>query len=263
MRMEDSSANWEVPAHFVKLLSERKNSAALVIPVWNEGERLLGQLRRLRAFHDQVDVILADGESGDGSTARDVLEGLGVRACLSTPERGLGSALRLGIAFALREGYGKILTVDGNGKDGMEAIPRFLEALDRFDFVQGSRFLEGGESFNLPLERRAGIRWLLRPLLGRASGFAYTDPSNGFKGMSRRALLHPELKPFRRQLRAFNFQFYLNYRLPRLGMKTTEIAVIRRYPDGPAPSKIRGIGPRIRLVAELFATCFGRYNPVV
>ncbi len=261
MRMEDFPSSWELPVHSLRQHFEKRNDAALVIPVWNEGTRLLEQLRGLRDFLGSVDVILADGESSDGSTSARNLESLGVRACLSTPEKGLGTALRLGLAFALQEGYDKILTVDGNGKDGMDAIPRFLEALDTFDFVQGSRFLSGGESANLPLERQAGIRFLIRPLIARASGFSYSDPSNGFKGMRRRALLHPDLQPFRRELSRFNFQFYLNCRLPRLGMKTTEIAVVRRYPRGATPSKIRGIGPRVRLVTELFATCLGRYNP--
>lgn len=237
--------------------------AALVIPVWNEGERLLQQLHRLRPYLDQVDVILADGESTDGSTERERLRALGVFVCLSTPERGLGRALQLGIGFALEREYDFILTMDGNGKDGVDAIPRFLAALKSgYDFVQGSRFMEGGESLNLPAERRLGIRYLIRPLMGVASGFAYTDPTNGFKGFRRRVFAHPELKAFRPALAQFGLQFYLNYQLPRLGFRTTEIPVHRAYPAGKTPTKIVGLRPRLRLLRDLLTTCLGLHDPL-
>ncbi len=237
--------------------------AALVIPVWNEGERLLRQLRRLRPYLDRVDVILADGESTDGSTESERLRKLGVKVCLSTSERGLGRALQLGIGFALEHEYDFILTMDGNGKDGVDAIPRFLAALEKHDFVQGSRFLDGGESLNLPAERRLGIRYLIRPLMRAASGFAFTDPTNGFKGFRRDIFSHPGLLAFRPVLGQFAFQFYLNYRLPRLGFRTTEIPVSRAYPSGELPTKIIGFLPRLRLLRDLMMTCIGLHNPTL
>ena len=42
--------------------------------------------------------------------------------------------------YALGEDYEGFVLLDGNGKDGVEAIPSFFAALDEgFDYVQGSR----------------------------------------------------------------------------------------------------------------------------
>ena len=48
---------------------EKRRAHALVIPVINEGERIRGQLERIRDADLPVDVIVADGGSTDGSEA--------------------------------------------------------------------------------------------------------------------------------------------------------------------------------------------------
>lgn len=85
-----------------------------------------------------------------------------------------------------------MITIDGNGKDGVESIPRFVELLnDGYDFIQGSRFVAGGKFENTPLDRYLGIRLFIAPLMSFASGFRFTDPTNGFKGLSRELLSDP------------------------------------------------------------------------
>ncbi|MEZ5392932.1 MAG: hypothetical protein R2724_08660 [Bryobacterales bacterium] len=91
-----------------------------------------------------ADIIIADGDSSDGSTEEGFLRSCGVRTLLVTRERGLGTALRMGFDYALAQGYEGVVTVDGNGKDGVGAIPEFLRLLDQgYDFIQGSRFVRG------------------------------------------------------------------------------------------------------------------------
>jgi dolichol-phosphate mannosyltransferase len=210
-----------------------------------------------------ADVILSDGGSHDGSTEQSRLARLGVRTLLVTNERGLGSALRHGIRYALNEGYSGVVTIDGNGKDGVEAIGRFCALLEEgYDFVQGSRFLSGGKCENTPLDRYLGIRWFIAPLISRASKFPFTDPTNGFKGLSRNLLEDSRMALLREELSSFNFQFYLNYRAPLLGHRVIEIPVSRVYPRaGPIPTKIVGLRHRIRLVTEFLYTISGRYDP--
>ena len=42
--------------------------------------------------------------------------------------------------FALDEGYNEIVTADGNRKDSVESICKFIEKLDLgYDVIQGSR----------------------------------------------------------------------------------------------------------------------------
>lgn len=240
----------------------RDTKYAVVIPVLNEGHTILAQLKRMQTSKCPADVVLCDGGSQDGSMELTRLSELGVRTLLVVEQRGLGAALRMGISYALKQGYAGVITIDGNGKDGVQAVAAFVERLDAgYDLVQGSRFAPGGQCANTPLDRYLGIRCLLAPVMGLASGFKYSDPTNGFKGMSRSLLSDPRMGLMREELNGFNFQFYLNYRTPKLGFRVTELPVSRVYPKtGPTPTKIVGLRQRMKLMKEFFKTIVGDYN---
>ncbi len=241
--------------------ADRKSRIALVIPIWNEGHAILNQLRRMRDANLNLDIILCDGNSTDGSTDIGCLQDLGVKTLLVTDQIGLGTALRMGFCYALDDGYEGVITIDGNGKDGVDAIPVFKDCLEEgFDFVQGSRFLAGGSHSNTPWERYLGIRLFLAPVMSMAAGFWYTDATNGFKGLSRRFLLDERVHPLRSVFQQFNLQFHLNYMAPRLGYRVVEIPVSRSYPKGgPTPTKIVGIRAKWRLLRQFFEVILGRY----
>src|SRR5436309_8374536 len=135
--------------------------------VINEDGKLHGQLGKTLPFLAAADVVIADGGSTDGSTARDTLERLGVNTLLVKTGPGkLGAQMRMAFAWALDRGYRGVVCIDGNGKDGPDAIPRFVEKLEAgYDHVQGSRFLPGGVSENLPLSRWLGVKLLHAPLI--------------------------------------------------------------------------------------------------
>ena len=119
---------------------------ALVIPVINEGERIRNQLLSVQSLQLPVDVVIADGGSTDGSLDADFLATVGVRALLTKTGPGrLSSQLRMAYAWCIRNGYQGIVTVGGNGKDGVDAVVQMLEKLEQgYDYVQGSRYLAGG-----------------------------------------------------------------------------------------------------------------------
>ena len=120
----------ELPESEIECLRPRTHNYVLVIPVINEGERIRRQLRAISELKPSVDVVLADGGSTDGSLEIDFLRASGCRAILTKKGPGkLSAQLRMAYAWALDEGYQGIITVDGNGKDGVEAIGSFVEKL--------------------------------------------------------------------------------------------------------------------------------------
>jgi dolichol-phosphate mannosyltransferase len=193
--------SWQVPAFEQSLLRERRTRHCIVIPVINEGERLLDQLCQMSEQGIMVlaDVILADGGSTDGTTEPGRLAALGLAALLVKRGPGkLSAQLRMAYAWAIEAGYEGIVTIDGNGKDGVETLPDFLTALDRgVDYAQASRFLPGGEGVNTPLVRLVAIRLLHAPVLSLAARKWLTDTTQGYRAYSRRYLLHAEVQPFR------------------------------------------------------------------
>ncbi|MDE3016552.1 MAG: glycosyltransferase family 2 protein [Pseudomonadota bacterium] len=237
---------------------------AIIVGVYNEGEKFTRQLAALQPYRGMGDLIVADGGSSDGVTSPEAIAGK-ARALIVNEDvqRGLSVQYRAALHYALTQGYAGVIMMDGNGKDGADAIPRFIEKLNQgYDFIQGSRFLPGGKHENTPPDRVLGIRFVFNPIMNAASGFCYTDGMNGFKAASRGFLTDRRVQPFRDIFVRYSLQYYFNYIAPRLGFRVTEIPVSRRYPaDGTPYSKISGLGGRLGIMAELLAVVNGRYNP--
>src|SRR4051794_12924579 len=97
---------WEVPAYRATPLGTGRRRYALCVFVLDEGERVLRQLGRMRAFTGEVDVVLADGGSTDGSTEPGRLSALGVHTLLVKEGPGrLSAQMRMALAHCLRAGY--------------------------------------------------------------------------------------------------------------------------------------------------------------
>jgi len=255
----------EVPAYDVPRWRGRSHSACVIIPVINEGARIWRLLSRMAALDiaSVADVLIVDGGSTDGSLAEDILDAGHVAALIVKRGPGkLSAQLRCAYDFALEQGYDEIVTIDGNDKDDPDPIPDFIAAIrSGMDFVQASRFLAGGVAENTPLKRTLAVRLIHAPALSIASGFRWTDTTQGFRAYSRRLLVDPRVAIFRDIFTGYELLAYLNYRAPRLGYRCVEMPTARRYPAGEkTPTKINFSG-ELNLVSVLKKACFGQYDP--
>lgn len=242
----------------------KKKPHCVVIPVINEGERIKSLLKRMEAnqISSIADIIIVDGGSTDGSLELDSLQRVGVKGLVVKKGPGkLSAQLRCAYAFALDQGYEGIVTIDGNDKDDPEAIPRFIEALEGgIDFVQASRFLPGGVAVNTPKSRDFAIRYIHAPCLSLASGFQWTDTTQGFRAYSRRMLLDPKIAVFRNIFVDYELLAYLSYRAPKLGYVCKEIPTVRRYPKGSVPTKISVFKGNFAVLITLLKVCRGSFD---
>ena len=254
--------DWQIPEHELHILAPKRHDYIVLIPVINEGERIVRQLARMSTLTALVDIAVVDGGSTDGSLEQ-LLKNSTLRAVAVKRGAGrLGAQLRVGMAWALREGYEGVILIDGNGKDNPDAIPKFVAALrDGFDHIQGSRYIAGGVAENTPLLRHLGVKYIHAPLMSLAARHRYTDTTNGFRAYSRRFLTDDRVRPFRDVLSGYEMHYYLAIRAARLGFRVIELPVERRYPVGAVPTKIRGAGANLRLLWTLLRTCAGAFNP--
>lgn len=258
------SQNWELPHYITTELAPKRSRYCICIFVINEGSKIQTQLENMRDISQNIDVIIADGGSTDGSLELDFLKSVSVRTLLTKQDTGkLSAQMRMAFAYALLEGYQGIITIDGNNKDDPSAIFSFVQALDEgFDHVQGSRFIKGGKAINTPWERYWAVRLIHAPLISLASGFHYTDTTNGFRAYSRRLLLDSRVAPFRHIFASYELHYYLAIRAVRLGYNAKELPVTRRYPaKGPTPTKISPIKGNLIVLATLFKACLHQFNP--
>ena len=163
--------------------------------------------------------------------------------------------------FANKHQYNGIITIDGNNKDSPEPIPDFINKIkDGFDFVQASRFIRGGRAVNTPISRNIAIRFIHAPILSLASGFHWTDTTQGFRAYSAKFLFNDKVAIFRDIFKSYELLAYLSYIAPKLGFKCIELPTTRIYPKGKTPTKISLFKGNLELLLVLFRTIFGKYN---
>jgi glycosyltransferase involved in cell wall biosynthesis len=157
----------------------------VVVPAWNERESLPLLLGELRAALPDVDVVVIDDGSHDGTA--DVARGTGVRVVQLPFNIGVGGAMRAGFLYAAREGYDVVVQVDADGQHDPLDVPRLVAEVESgVDVVIGARFAGVGDY------RVRGPRWwamrLLASSVSRLSRVRLTDVTSGFRASSARAI---------------------------------------------------------------------------
>lgn len=255
-----------VPAFSAWEYSPRAKDYVVLIPIINEGARIQRELTRAQEASVSLwaDIVLCDGGSQDGSTEEQLLRALDVNTLLVKQDSGRqGAQLRMGFWWAMQRGYRGIITIDGNDKDSIEDVPRFIEKLEAgYDFVQGSRFVPGGKAINTPFVRNVAVRLIHAPVISLTAHQRFTDTTNAYRAYSMRYLTDTRVQPLRDVFSGYELLAYLSVRASQLGMTACEIPVTRAYPaSGKTPTKIsfwKGNGDLMKI---LFKNLFGAYNP--
>lgn len=255
-----------VPDYTAGEFAPKASAICILIPIINEAGRIEAELLRAqKAGVDKIaDIIICDGGSTDGCTDEQKLQALGVNTLLVKTGAGKqGAQLRTGLHFALQRGYTGVITIDGNNKDSIEDVPRFIQKLEEgYDFVQGSRFIKGGIAENTPLARTLAVRLIHAPVISLTAHAKFTDTTNAYRAYSSAYLTSPWVQPLRDIFTGYELLAYLSTQASRLGMKTCEVPVARRYPKNePAPTKIKGFKGNSNLLKILFANARGAYRP--
>lgn len=254
----------EVPAFEIEQFKPKLNEYCVVVFCLNEGTKFTRQISQMAQYSKLVDIIVADGGSTDGSVDASFLSKNGITAILTkTSKGGLSSQMRMAFAWAMNQNYRGLIVVDGNGKDEVNAIPNFIDLLDKgFDHVQGSRFIPGGKAINTPLSRLVALKLIHSPLISIASKTYQSDTTNGFRGYSRTILLDPQVNIFRDIFSTYELHYHLAIEAGRNPkFKTVETPVVRRYPQkGKTPTKISPIRGNAKVLGILIDAVSGKFR---
>ena len=159
---------------------------SIVIPAYNEEANLPDVLERLRAVRPDLDVVVVDDGSTDGTAAIARAHGVVV---LSLPfNLGIGGALRTGFRYAVRQDYDRAAQLDADGQHEPEALETLFAGLDRANLVIGSRF-KGEGGYEVGATRRRAMR-SLQALIRVLTRRRFTDTSSGFRAFDRPMLEH-------------------------------------------------------------------------
>jgi dolichol-phosphate mannosyltransferase len=197
----------------------------MVVPTYNEADNLAWIVRRLRAAEPEVDVLVVDDGSPDGTgKLADELaaDDDAVHVLHRTAKAGLGAAYKHGFAVALEAGYDVIGEMDADGSHQPEQLHLLREALADADLVIGARWIPGGSVVNWPRRRELlsrGGNLYVRLLLG----VKVRDATAGYRLFRRSTLEAIDLASV--ESTGYVFQTDMVVRCLRHGLRVREVPI--------------------------------------
>ena len=101
---------------------------------------------------------------------------------------------------------------------------------DEADYVQGSRYLSGGESQNLPLFRNIAIK-LFTIITNLLLGFKGTDITCGFRAYKTEIFKNKNIDISQDWLKQYEMEYYIHYKVLKEKFRVVEVPVSMIYPE--------------------------------
>jgi dolichyl-phosphate beta-glucosyltransferase len=226
---------------------------SLVIPAFNEADRLRAGVRRLRDAAEEIGLdldavevlVIDDGSTDDtGACARQLLDGLAAgRVIAHRRNLGKGAAVRTGLLAAAGR---KVAFADADMAIDPTHLPALLDALDRADVAVGSRAVRGRVDYRSKLRTEAGRGFNLA--VRALGGVQLADTQCGFKGFNRGPSL---LLAHLQTTTSYAFDVELLWLAVRLNLRREVVPVT--WLDVPG-STVRPMHDSARMLADLVAS---------
>ncbi len=202
----------------------------VIIPTYNEIDNIEVVAQAVFSLDLNLDILIVDDNSPDKTyeKVRELIkESYGDRLHLIVREKkeGLGKAYIAGFKWVLAqpEGYDFVIEMDADLSHNPKYLPRFVEAIEHYDLVIGSRYVPGGGATDWPLFRKAisyGGSLYSRLLLG----VTIKDITGGFKCFRREVLETINLDTIITS--GYAFQIEMNYKVALKNFRIIEVPII-------------------------------------
>jgi glycosyltransferase involved in cell wall biosynthesis len=167
------------------------SGTVVFIPAWNEEENLPAVLEGLHERLPEVDVLVVDDGSTDGTA--EVARQHGAEVLSLGTNQGLRIGIAAGYRWALEHGYSFCGRVDADGQHPAAELARLLERVRRdvCDVAVGSRFVSG-DGYTPYRYRPSAARRLGTGILRRSVGIVlrrpFGDATSGLYAVNAKAL---------------------------------------------------------------------------
>lgn len=236
-----------------------KNTILVGVVVYNEEDKLPILLKKIQKVvqSSSYHFLFINDHSTDNSEA--ILKTFIKKKSHCTlvshkKNSGVGKSIKDIITYGIKNNFTICVIMAGNGKDNPLEIDKLIKPIisDKFDYIQGSRFLEGGSFNNLPVARKLMIKGFTY-LFYIFTGVKQTDTSNGFRAYRLNIFKDKRINIYQDWLDRYELETYLHFKVITLGYRIYEVPVSKNYLQGVKKySKIRPIIDWWRIMSPLF-----------
>ncbi len=199
----------------------------VIIPTYNEAENIEKLILEVIRSLEGTRVLVVDDNSPDGTSdiVRKMAEDNPAVLLETRPGKlGLGTAYIHGFKRALSvPDVDCILGMDADFSHSPQYLPDFIQALDKFDVVVGSRYLDGISVVNWPI-RRLFISFFANNYARFITGLPVRDCTSGYCCYKREVLERINLDAVR--TRGYSFLVEMKYRAHKLGFRVGEVPIV-------------------------------------
>ncbi len=198
----------------------------IIIPTYNEIENIGPIMKAVFAEHPDIHILVVDDGSPDGTGAfvkEQAQTNNQVHLIENKGKGGLGKAYLQGFAYGIKEGFDACIQMDADFSHRPQDIKNLIAALDRSDFVIGSRYVNGGGTSNWAWYRKAISlfgSFYSRMILG----YPVHDWTGGFNAWNIRVLKALKLEDVRSE--GYSFQIEMKFRGLKNNFKVEEVPIL-------------------------------------
>ena len=198
----------------------------VIVPTYNEKENIERLVKAVLKQNENIDLLIIDDNSPDGTGA--IVDGLmqsepRLNILKRAGKLGLGSAYVAGFKYALKYGYDFIMEMDADFSHNPDDIPRLIEAAKDYDLVIGSRYCNGINIINWPIQRLM-MSYFASKYVRVITGMPIKDPTGGFKCFRRQVLEAIDLNGIHSE--GYSFQIEMNYKAWLKNFKLKEVSIV-------------------------------------
>jgi len=207
-------------------MADSEKKALIIFPTYNEKENIEQITGAVLAQDERVHVLIVDDNSPDGTgqiADRMAADNPRINALHREKKSGLGTAYIHGFKWAIAHNFDYIFEMDADFSHSPDYLPDFLEAIDGYDVVLGSRYISGVNVVNWPMSRLL-LSYYANVYSRIVTGLPVRDATGGFKCFRREVLEALNLDAVKSN--GYTFQIEMSMRAWVRGFRIKEIPIV-------------------------------------
>ena len=200
----------------------------IITPTYNENANISTLISKIRDIDTEVnlDILIIDDASPDGtaSTIKKIMQNdSGLHLIEREGKNGLASAYCDGFKWAINNNYDYVIQMDADLSHSPNDVLKFIDKIDTYDIIIGSRYKTGVNVVNWPL-RRLVLSYFANIYARIFTGMNIYDLTSGYKCINIKALKAIDLDKVKSE--GYSFQIEMNFIFSNKGFKLMEVPII-------------------------------------